>query len=147
MRRVGSQRQVLPAHGPPIEGLLRGALEGHCRTLFGFRGLQGREGALLGSSVDRKGVLSQGSPACMIGGPGLLGPGVPCMPSVACTQEEIQSAGIDTCAEKGNLDLGVGNSAEVDAHFLELLHRCQELLFEVCWAPGWMKGATEDGDS
>ncbi len=32
-------------------------------------------------------------------------------------------------------------------HFLELLHRSQELSFEVCWASGWMKGATENGDS
>jgi hypothetical protein len=48
--------------------------------------------------------------------------------------------------EEGDLYPGVGDSAEAGAHFLEVIHCCKELSFEVCWASGWMKGATENGD-
>ncbi len=43
---------------------LEGLREGRCRTLFGLQVHRRRGGALLGSNVGRKGVMSQGSPAC-----------------------------------------------------------------------------------
>ncbi len=54
-----------------------------------------------------------------------------------CSDSEA-SEGIDTYAEEGDLDLGVRDSAEDGAHFLEFLHRCQEFSFKICWASGRM---------